>query len=618
MMRINLGSKLSILVTVFLASLLFGSSVLAQALATNVAVPDPRSERVVNGLLPSFVTTETTAMNLAQRMAFYKVPAVSIAVIDKGKVVWSRGFGVANVQTQALVNDQTVFQAASISKPVSALGALRMVEVGQLTLDGDVNASLRSWQVPPSELIANQKVSLRLLLSHSAGLSVSGFPGYVAGVATPTAKQVLEGTPPANNPAVKVFYTPKSKVEYSGGGFTVLQQLMMDVRGASFNQLMTDLILEPVGMTNSTFAQPLTGRYLSNVAVGHDNNQAILGLYRTHPELAAAGLWTTSADLAKFAIAVQNAQRTSTVSGQAVGASVSNLLSPALANELLTVQSWPYGLGFVLEGQGTAARFSHRGANIGYQCILIGFKNQDSGLVILTNANSGNGLIQEIIRAVATEYQWPALAPKRYEVKALAPALQEQFVGYYQDSRGQVVRIRLHDGQLIGQSDDVWATLAWLENDQFAIVDQQSEITLSRDAQSKVSAASISKEGQILEGFAKLPEPKLPLDTQPIYLRGSFNNWGLVRPMSMVDSQTYTARVELAAGFAEFKLADQNFSAIDFGVLPNVKPAPNLQNVTLVPKGKNIQLIVEQAGLYEFTLIAKPQADVALSVRRIP
>jgi hypothetical protein len=274
-------------------------------------------------------------------------------------------------------------------------------------------------------------------------------------------------------------------------------------------------------------------------------------------------------------------------------------------------------LGFVLEGEGTASRFSHRGANVGYQCILIGFKNEASGLVILTNGNNGNGLIQEIIRAVATEYQWPALAPKRYDVKELAASQQEQYAGYFQNSRGQNLRIRQHDGQLIGQSGGAWMPLSFLGNDQFSLTEQQAEITFKRDTQNKINGMSMLKEGQQIDGFVKAIEPPLPLNTQPIFLRGSVNNWGLSNPMTQTLPDTFVARIQLPSGYTEFKVANQNFDTIDLGALPDIKPNATIDEMVLVPVWKNIQLIVEQSGTYEFVLVAKLGTDPRLSVRRL-
>lgn len=590
----------------------------AQHIKDDSQAPEPRSERVVNGLLPNFVMTDTKAMNLAARMEFYNVPGVSIAVIEDGKIAWSRGFGVRNTQTKASVNANTVFQSASISKPVTALGALRMVELKQLHLDVDVNLSLRSWQVPASEFTATEKVTLRRLLSHSAGLSVSGFPGYAFGVAIPTAKQVLEGAQPANTPEVRPVYVPKSKVEYSGGGFTVVQQLMMDVADRSFDRVMAELVLNPIGMSHSSFEQPLALKFKGNAAAGHDGKAEVIpGLYRTHPELAAAGLWTTSADLGRFVIAVQNAHLGAAANDVSNPQHASKILSPPMVLEMLTIQSWPYGLGFVIEGEGSASRFSHRGSNFGYQCILIGFKNKNSGLVVLTNGNNGNGLIQEIVRAVATEYQWPALAPKRYDVKVLASAQHEQYAGYFTNNRGQQLRVRQHNGQLIGQSTDGWTQLVWLGNDQFALVDQQAEISFTRDTAIKISGASVLKESQQIDGFTKSIEPLIPFEAQPFFLRGSLNNWGLTNPMLKTLPDTFVTRIALSTGFVEFKVATQNFDTIDLGALPDVKPTSRIDELALVSKGTNIQMIVEQAGTYEFLLVAKTGTDPKLSVRRL-
>jgi CubicO group peptidase (beta-lactamase class C family) len=240
---------------------------------------------------------------------------------------------------------------------------------------------------------------------------------------------------------VTAFYVPKPRVEYSGRGLTLVQQLLMDVSGESFEALLEKELLAPLNMRDSAFSQPLPPTLEARVASVHNaKSEVIAGRYRTHPELAAAGLWTTPTDLARFALEVQRAN-----TGHA-----NTLLSQTLAQEMLRVRAWPYGLGFVLEGEGDSARFSHRGSNAGFQCILIGFASRGSGVVIMTNGDNANGLIQEIVRAVAREYQWPALAPARYLVKTLGVETLRAYEGFYSNGNGEAVRV--HECTLLGKA----------------------------------------------------------------------------------------------------------------------------------------------------------------------
>ncbi len=333
---------------------------------------------------------------LARSMERYRVPAVSIAVIRGGEIDWAAGYGVRQAGAADHINDETLFQAASISKPVTAAGALRMVENGELALDENVNQKLRSWKVPENALTQKRPVTLRGLLSHSAGLTVHGFPGYPEDAELPTLVKILDGQEPANTVPVRADIEPGTKYRYSGGGYTVAQQLIVDVAAQPFPELMKNLVLQPVGMNDSTYEQPLPQAWQSRAAAGHRNDGKLMkGRWHTHPEMAAAGLWTTPADLARFAIEVRRSYHGSS----------EKLLSQTMARTMLTRQAGDYGLGFSLPSAGVF-RFQHGGSNQGYRCFLVLSVKAGDGVVIMTNGDSGNTLIDEIFAAIATAYGW--------------------------------------------------------------------------------------------------------------------------------------------------------------------------------------------------------------------
>src|SRR4030095_9492605 len=254
---------------------------------------EQRIERVENGLLPQVVLKGETPnrLRIDERMKFYKTPGVSVAVINNGKVEWARGYGLLKVNGQQRVNTETLFQAASISKTFTALATLQLVERRKLDLDEDVNVKLSTWKIPESDLTKTEKPTLRRVLSHTAGLSVGGFLGYQIGQPLPTLQQLLDGEKPANTPPVRIQMIPGSKFSYSGGGYEVLQQLLMDVSGKSFTELMQP-IFKTLRMSRSTFNSPSVGD--SNVASGHfPNGEEIEGGWFVHPQLAAAALWST-------------------------------------------------------------------------------------------------------------------------------------------------------------------------------------------------------------------------------------------------------------------------------------------------------------------------------------
>ena len=261
---------------------------------------EQRIQRVETGLIPRDGPKgkNPLAQNLIDRMHHYNVPGVSIAVIDNGTIDWARGYGFADVGTNQKVDVDTLFQAASISKPVTAVAALHFVEEGKLALDEDVNRKLVSWKVPENEYTKTEKVTLRRILSHSAGLTVHAVAGYAAGEPVPSLIDILNGKKGTYSEPVVVDFVPGSKMRYSGGGFCVLQQLLVDITGKSFPALMQETVLSKLGMSNSTFDQPLAASESVYAATGYDEQGApVRGRWRVYPEMAPAGLWTTSSDL---------------------------------------------------------------------------------------------------------------------------------------------------------------------------------------------------------------------------------------------------------------------------------------------------------------------------------
>jgi CubicO group peptidase (beta-lactamase class C family) len=395
-----------------------------QASSRRADPEDARIGRIERGLLPAAIIRgqPLPVMTLADRMKYYSVPGLSIAFFEHGQVAWARGYGLADVAADKPVTPATLFQAASDSKSVTALAALRLVQERKLNLDEDVNVKLKSWKVPDNEFTKNEKVTLRRLLSHTAGVTVGGFAGYKAGDPLPTTVQILNGEKPANNEAVRVARTPGKEFRYSGGGYVVVQLLLMDVTGKSFPALMHDLVFQPLGMTHSTFGEPLPRRLWPNAALPYDaHGEPIQGGWHTYPEMAPAGLWTTPSDLARFANEIEKSY-----SGQ------SKLISSALAHQMLAYQSDEvYGLGVALGTRGHALRFWHSGANTGYRCVFESYAAIGEGLAITTNGDSGFRLTSEIQRAVAQEYDWPDGRVEEHALVQIDPADLRVYTGLY-------------------------------------------------------------------------------------------------------------------------------------------------------------------------------------------
>lgn len=362
---------------------------------------DPRIARVIAGLRPDTETAGKPPVrwSLAERMAHYNVPGVSIAVIDGGKIVWAKGFGVREAGGAEPVNEQTLFQAASISKPVAALGMMKLVAAGTLNLDADVNSYLKSWTLPASEFTERKKVTLRQLLSHSAGLTVHGFAGYPLGSRLPTIPEILDGVPPAISAEVRSERVPGQGFKYSGGGTTVAQLVVSDVTGKDPAEFLSETVLVPLGMTFSTYEQPLPAKNAANAAVGHRGApaKALEGKWRVYPMVFAAGMWTTPTDLCKMQLAVARA-----ASGDTKGP-----LDPKIVKQMLTVTAAPVGIGFFLQGNGDTLRFSHGGANDGYLSQFEAYAQRGKGFAIMINSDAGGAILGEIGRAIKAEYGWP-------------------------------------------------------------------------------------------------------------------------------------------------------------------------------------------------------------------
>jgi CubicO group peptidase (beta-lactamase class C family) len=384
-----------------------------------------RIARVENGLMgaTSIKGRPQSPVSIAQRMAALHVPGASVAVINNGAIEWARGYGVAEAGGKRAVGTQTLFQAASISKPVTAFGALHLAEQGKLALDEDVNKKLSTWKVPAGAQTAESPVTMRNLLNHSAGTTASGFRGYAAGEPVPTLLEVLDGVKPANSEPVRVAAKPGAQWDYSGGGFCIAQLVMTSVSGKRFAPLMTDIVLKPLGMKHSTFAQPLPPALYGAAASGHDESgQPVKGKWHTYPEQAAAGLWTTPTDLARFAIDLQ----------QASAGKSHKVISQAMATQMLTRLNGSYGLGIALGDMPGVSSFSHGGSNEGFRTRLHAITEGGQGAVVMTNGEAGSVLAGDIMRSIAAEYNWKEWRVVEKTLTQVGAQTLAQYAGSFQ------------------------------------------------------------------------------------------------------------------------------------------------------------------------------------------
>ncbi|WP_324719930.1 serine hydrolase domain-containing protein [Salinimicrobium sp. HB62] len=365
------------------------------------------------------VKNDPQFFNLQERMAHYKVPGVSIAVVRDGRLHWTKGYGLANTRTGKEVTTNTLFQAASISKPLAALAVLKLAEEGKIDLDKDVNQYLKDYRIPQSKFTEIEKVTPRRLLTHTAGLNVSGFPGYPSKQTIPSTTGILRGegnTDPVVNDTI-----PGSRWRYSGGGYTVLQKLVEDVSGMSFEVYMQEHILDPMGMKESSFEQPLPENKHAMASAAYDREGNLIdGDWNNYPEKAAAGLWTTPQDLARYELEIQRILK-----GE------NGILSKATVEKMLTKHESDWGLGPQLRKEGDSLLFQHGGKNAGFTNMFIASAKNDFGLVVMTNGDNARPLMSEIITGISEYYDWNVVELQEIEAASLSSEELQPLTGTY-------------------------------------------------------------------------------------------------------------------------------------------------------------------------------------------
>jgi CubicO group peptidase (beta-lactamase class C family) len=469
-----------------LAVLLIAQSAHAQA-----QVDPSQLEHRLHALGPRGARSDST-YDLLDRMRLYHVPGVSIAIVDGDHIVFARGYGVTEFGGSKPVDSTTIFLAGSISKPIFATGVLALVQQGKLSLDDDVNRRLTSWHLPESRFTATEKVTLRRLLTHSAGLTVHGFPGYAVGEPIPTVPQLLDGQPPANTPAVRNDATPGARYNYSGGGITIAQLLTTDVTHESFPALMQRLVLRPAGMVHSTYENPLPKERWAEASTGHEKTDTpIPGHWHVYPEMAAAGLWTTPADLARWAIALSDAYN---------GKS-QRLLSTSTARQMVSHQvdvepscreGW--GLGVAFDGDGGDVHFSHGGRDEGFVASLDMWPALGQGIVVLTNGVSGQ-LLDEIQAAFHQMYAIDK-APKKHTPVALDPRVLDAYVGRYQVApKATLLVTREGNALFIRPTGQPRFEIAPESDRRFFPTTFEAQVTFETDASGRATALIVDENG---------------------------------------------------------------------------------------------------------------------------
>lgn len=451
-----------------------------------------RAERSLSG----WVKSPDGDWNLHERMKYHKIHGLSIAVINDYKLEWARGYGFADTSDKRPVTNQTLFQAASISKSLNAVGALKLTGTKKLDLQKDINTYLHSWKFPyDTSKTHNLPITVTHLLSHTAGLSVHGFPGYRWTDELPSDIDILDGKKPANTAAVRSEFEPGIKVKYSGGGTTITKKIITDLSGQPYEAYMAKEILEPIGMHNSFYVQPPPPRSFPYLATAyHRNGSPVAGKFHIYPEQAADGLWTNPTDLAYYVIEMQLSME---------GRS-NKVLSKELTQTMLSPVIESAGLGVFIETKGSRKYFGHGGANEGFRCQYYGSLEGGDGVIVMVNSDNG-GIIPEIINSVATVYNWSGFTNQ--VTKRTVPVhadMLSTYTGTY-TLEGITLKVVQKDNALyLSQDGSEPVRMFFTSNTEFFIMEVNAESQFQKNAEGIVDTIIINQSGRVFKAKRKL------------------------------------------------------------------------------------------------------------------
>ncbi|HXB44202.1 MAG TPA: serine hydrolase [Puia sp.] len=434
------------------------------------------------------IADSTNHWSLRERMKYYKVNGVSIAVIHHYSLEWARGYGFADSLEQRPVTTHTLFQAASISKSLHAIGVLNLVQSGKIDLDEDINKYLKSWRFPYDTVAKKKIITIRNLLSHTAGLTVHGFPGYEQGDTIPTIVQILDGKRPANTSKIRSQFAPGLRFEYSGGGTTISQLIVTDITGEAYDQYQSKNVLLPMGMTESFYSQPPPADKLSLLAAGYrENGEQIKGKFHIYPEMAAAGLWTNPSDLAKYIMETQLSWE---------GKS-SKVLSGAMTKIRLTPfdTSTNAALGVFIDKRGGKTYFQHGGANEGFRCQYYGSLDSGDGIAVMVNSDNG-AIMQEIINSVAAVYGWKDFYKPVIKKTVLVPNhILDTYTGNYAFNNSSIVINRNGDHLFLSQDNNAPVQLDFTSDTEFFMFEIPADCRFVKNETGKTISISVTQNG---------------------------------------------------------------------------------------------------------------------------
>jgi len=473
--------------------LLIGADLRSQLNPTYPKVTEDRINAVEQNLGGWVQIEGQRKWNLKDRMKHYHVNGISMAVVNDFKLEWARGYGWADSGERRIVDVKTLFQAGSISKSLNAVGVLALVQKGKLDLYADINQYLQSWKFPYDSMAKGKKICLANLLSHTAGLTVHGFPGYEFGDTIPELSQVLDGRRPANTAAVRSAFEPSLRFQYSGGGTTISQLIVQDITGEPYAKYMSESVLVPMGMTASSYDQPPAMDKRNQLATAYYNDgKPVRGKYHIYPEQAAAGLWTNPSDLSKYIIETQ--------------LSLLGKSSEVLNQQMTRLRLTPYidstaALGVFIVKKGDEKYFSHNGVDEGFVAMYYGSLEGGKGLVIMANTYS-TSILDEIANSIATVYQWKGFyKPKQKKIIALKDDQMAGYAGKYRLNNDTISIVKESDG-LYMIDGDRHMKLLFTSTSDFIMYDAQGlELSFTKDAEGKISGFDLKREKNIMKAI---------------------------------------------------------------------------------------------------------------------
>jgi CubicO group peptidase (beta-lactamase class C family) len=431
---------------------------------------------------------------LAERMTHYNAAGVSIAVIDNYEIVWAKGYGYADKKEKRKVTVNTLFEPGSISKSLNAVGILGLAGQGKLDLYQDINQYLVNWKFPYDTVSHGKKITTAQLLSHTAGLSVHGFPGYHRDSAIATVVDILDGRPPSNTEAVRSFAEPGQQVRYSGGGILITQQMLTDLTQQRYEQYMYEHVFRPLGMSNSFFDQPPSADQRKNLATGYKSNgDEVPGKYFIYPEKSAAGLWTTPTDICKYMLEMQ----------QAYQGRSSKVLNQEMAKLHLTPYKNDVAMGTYIQNRNGEKYFDHTASNEGFTGLFIAGLTNGKGAAVFINSDDGN-LMFELINSIALVYNWEGFRkPEQITTVAISDTQTSKYIGDY-IADGIFSEIRKERDGLYYWIDGINSKMLFTSSTGFRNIEFASAKSFVFDNAGNVTGFSRTSNGRVLEQVQRI------------------------------------------------------------------------------------------------------------------